>query len=362
MKLQKSKTALGVIALLTIAFLTNWLVSLLPIGNRGLDLTEDKVHTISDGTKAILQELDAPITINYYVTRKSDYLTERLKLYIKRVDGVLKQYESLSDGKLRIVYLDPQPDTDAEDSANLDGISGQRINEDNIYFGLSVQCLDKKSTIPFLNPTNETLLEYNLSSAISEVSLTQKPIIGIISPFQMEGSGIPSFPGQPPQPQAWLIYEQLSQQYTLRDMRGYPKAYDPEDLDALFLIHPTDITPEAEYQIDQYILKGGTVIAALDAFSIIAAQTRPTPDPLNPTPQEGLPTSSTLPSLLPSWGVTFEHQKTLADGKYRTQLPQGLAVSILSLPEEAITDSEEIATLGINDVFFPFPVLSAPLA
>src|SRR5690606_4480193 len=97
----------------------NWLISLTPIGNRGADLTENRIHSLTDGTKAILADLDTPVVIRYYASRSSDYMPEQVKVHLRRVDDVLKEYAGLSNGKLRIENLDPQPDTDAEDSANL---------------------------------------------------------------------------------------------------------------------------------------------------------------------------------------------------------------------------------------------------
>ena len=97
------------------------------------------------------------MSIRYYATRKTESMPRELKLHMRRVDDLLREYAALSDGKLQIEYLDPQPDTDAEDAANLDGISGQRINEDeNLFFGLAISCLDRTTTIPFLDPNDET--------------------------------------------------------------------------------------------------------------------------------------------------------------------------------------------------------------
>ena len=181
-------TTLGILALITIAFFANWLVSLTAIGNRALDLTEEKVHTLTPGTKSILAELkesDAEVTINYYATRDAEFMPRALKLYMKKVDGLLKRYQALAGENLRIVNLDPKPDTDAEDSANLDGIIGQSLNEENLYLGISISFLDEKAAIPFLNPASETQLEYQLSSAIARVARTDKPTLGLMSPFPM---------------------------------------------------------------------------------------------------------------------------------------------------------------------------------
>ena len=146
-----TRAILGIAALSSIAILGNILVSSLGIGHRGVDFTENKVHTLSDGTRAIVKELQAPVVIRYYASRSASYMPEDLKLHMRRVDDLLKEYTTLSGGRLRVENLDPQPDTDAEDSANLDGINGQRIDDENLYFGLAVSCLDKTSVIPFLN-------------------------------------------------------------------------------------------------------------------------------------------------------------------------------------------------------------------
>ena len=168
------RAILGIVAVILIVIFSNWLVSSTSIGNRNIDLTEDKRHTLTDGTKTILSELDTPVIIRYYATRKSEAMPRRIKAYMRKVDDLLKRYSSLSNGKVRIEHLDPQPDTDAEDSANLDGISGQRANEENLYFGLAISCLDQQATIPFLDPGNETMLEYHLSSSIANVSTFKK--------------------------------------------------------------------------------------------------------------------------------------------------------------------------------------------
>src|ERR1035437_5898838 len=116
------RASLGIAALVLIAIFANWLVSLTSIGNHGKDFTENKIHTLSDGTRSILAELDSPVTIRYYASRNTTYMPEEVKLHTRRVDDLPKEYAKLSKGKLRVESLAPQPDTDAEDSANLDGI------------------------------------------------------------------------------------------------------------------------------------------------------------------------------------------------------------------------------------------------
>lgn len=346
-----TRAALGVAALAAAAVLANWLVSMTPAGNRGADFTEKKVHTLSDGTRAILGELDTKVVIRYYASRSTDYMPEDLKLHMRRVDDLLKEYSALSKGRLRVENLDPQPDTDAEDSANLDGINGQRMDDQNLYFGLAVSCLDKTSVIPFLDPRDETMLEYHLSKAIAEVSAPSKPKIGILSALDLKGAPA-MMPGQQPN-RPWVIYQQLKQSFDLVDVPMENPTLDPKELKVLLLFHPAGITPQAEFAIDQYLLGGGTVVACLDAYSV-AAQMTGGGNPM--MGMQGAPTTSTLPTLLGAWGVSFESTKVLADPAYATRMGgDRLGLAVLTLDGKAMPQSDNVITKDLESVTLFLP-------
>lgn len=352
------RAAFGIAALVLIAFLANWLISLTSFGTKGADFTEDKVHTLSKGTKSILSKLDAPITIRYYASRKNEALPRETKLFIRRIDDILKEYVNLSNGKLRVENLDPQPDTDAEDSANLDGIQTQNINQyENVSLGLAISCLDQTSRInidPFDTQAldeQETMFEYNLSRAVGEVSAVKKPVIGVMSALNLKPAPA-MMPGQQGNP-GWVILQQLGQTYEIRDVE-MTAVEIPNDVNVLLLVHPAGITKETEFAIDQFILRGGTLIACLDAYSFEAAATAGG----NPMfgGGGGTPVSSTLPTLLPAWNINFESTQTLADAKYRTILQGNRpGYAILSLPKEAMPDKTDVITKNLNDLFFVLP-------
>ncbi len=351
MKSPISRAIFGIFALLAIAILANWLISLTPYGNRGSDFTENKIHTLSEGTQSILSELDTPIVIRYYASRNSDYMPEQLKVHIRRIDDLLKEYANLSNGKLRIEKIDPQPDTDAEDSANLDEISGQRINEDNLYLGMAVSALDKKVVLPFLDPNEETMLEYHISKAIAEVTTPGKPVIGMIAGIDLVGSPA-MMPGQQGQ-QPWVIYQQLKQSFELKDLGMNPKKIDANEMKVLFVFHPAKISQQTEFLIDQYLLNGGTVIACLDAHSV-SAQMLGGGNPM--MGQAGTPTTSTLPTLLPAWGVKFTSQQVLADPIHSTLLGGNRkGVAVLSLPQSAMPNKDSIITKNLESITLYLP-------
>jgi ABC-type uncharacterized transport system involved in gliding motility auxiliary subunit len=346
-----TRATVAVIALAAIAIFANWLVSLSSFGNRGADFTEKQIHTLSDGTRAILGEIGAPVVLRYYASRNTDYMPEEIKLHMRRVDDLLKEYASLSKGKLRIENLDPQPDTDAEDSANLDGINGQRMDDQNLYFGIAISCLDKTSVIPFIDPRQETMLEYQLSKAIAEVSAPSKPKIGVMSAFSLKGepAGMPGQQGVP----GWVIYQQLKQSFDIEDIPMTTTTIDPKSIKVLMLFHPAEITPEAEFAVDQYLLGGGTVVACLDAFSV-AAQMTGGGNPMMGMP--GTPATSTLPTLLKSWGVSFESGKVLADPTYSTRMAGNRdALAVLTLTKDAMPQADSVITKDLDTVTLFLP-------
>jgi ABC-type uncharacterized transport system involved in gliding motility auxiliary subunit len=348
-----TRAALGVASLVVIAVSANWLVSLTSLGNRGADFTEKQIHTLSKGTRAILGELDTPVVIRYYASRNTDFVPAEIKLHMRRVDDLVKEYAYLSKGKLRVENLDPQPDTDAEDSANLDGINGQRMNDQNLYFGLAISCLDRTSVIPFIDPRDETMLEYHLSKAIAEVSTPVKAKIGIMSALNLKGAPA-MMPGQPPTP-GWVIYQQLKQSFDLVDIPLQSPVIDPKAIKVLLLFHPAGITPEAEFAVDQYLLGGGTVVACLDAFSV-AAQMTGGGNPM--MGQQGNPTTSTLPTLLTAWGVSFESAKVLADPTLATKLGgDRLGLAVLTLNKDSMPQQEQgnVITKDLASVTFFLP-------
>lgn len=346
-----TRATVAVIALAAIAIFANWLVSLSSFGNRGADFTEKQIHTLSDGTRAILGEINAPVVLRYYASRNTDYMPEEIKLHMRRVDDLLKEYASLSKGKLRVENLDPQPDTDAEDSANLDGINGQRMDDQNLYFGLAISCLDKTSVIPFIDPRQETMLEYQLSKAIAEVTAPAKPKIGVMSALSLKGEPA-GMPGQKSAP-GWVIYQQLKQSFDIEDIPMTTTTIDPKSIKVLLLFHPAEITPEAEFAVDQYLLGGGTVVACLDALSV-AAQMTGGGNPMMGMP--GTPTTSTLPTLLKSWGVSFESGKVLADPIYSTRMAGNRdALAVLTLTKDAMPQADSVITKDLDSVTLFLP-------
>src|ERR1700737_3845607 len=128
-------SVLGVVAVFVILVAINLLGGLFKVRS---DLTENKLYTLSNGTKKILRKLDAPVEIRFYFSKNNASVPVPLRTYAQQVEDLLAEYQQYSRGKVKIVKLDPKPDSDAEDSANLDGIEGQAVAlKDKVYLGIA---------------------------------------------------------------------------------------------------------------------------------------------------------------------------------------------------------------------------------
>lgn len=272
---------------------------------RGLDvdLTEENLFTLSEGTKEILGSLDEPITIRLFVTKRLGELNPGHANYADRVRQLLDRYVDLSDGKVQFELYAPEPFTDEEDLAVSYGLQGVPLDNtgDLGYYGLvATNSVDTLETIPYLSPDRESFLEYDLTKMIFKLSRDEKPLVGLIAGLPVAGG--PSGP-QGQGGQAWAIVEQVRDFFDITTI-AVSETTIPANVDALMIIHPKGLTDQLKYAIDQFVLKGGKVLAFVDANSEIdVAISR----------GQGDAGRSDFDQLLNAWGVELVEGKVLGD-------------------------------------------------
>jgi len=329
-------SAVGVIAMFLLLVAINFIAAQF---RQRIDLTAEKAYTLSPGTKAILAKLDTPVQIRFYVSQRATEMPVALKTYAQQVDDLLWEYEQASHGLIEVQKLDPEPDSDAEDSARLDGVQGQPVaGGDRIYLGLSVTMLDHKEAIPFLAPSRERLLEYDVSRAIARVAQAHKPTIGVMSALPV--MGMPMMPmAQQEGTEPWAFVSELQRDFEVKQVEINADRI-PDDVQVLVVIHPKGISDATQYAIDQFLLRGGRLLAFLDPKDL-----------LDQTSQGmgGPPSTSNLDKLLRAWGLTFETNKVVADLNYLAHTRQGRAPAILLLNEKAM-NHEDIVTADADNI------------
>ncbi|MCB1275598.1 Gldg family protein [Prosthecobacter sp.] len=351
---KQSTTGITAILVIAIVVVLNFLVGGLGFGNFRVDLTQDRIYTLSQGTKNILSRLneDEPVTIRYYYTTDDRVMPNVLKPHVRAVEDLLLEMVKASGDKIILETIHPNPNTDEEDNARADEIQDMGpVNQegDKIYFGLAVQCLDQKEVIPFLNPPgpNEgSAVEYDIARAISKVIKPTKNVVGVMSAMPVMGS--PMYPFQKQQGDGpWVLIQQLRSDYEVVEVPIGADKIDP-NIKVLVVLHPADISETAEYAIDQFLLGGGKVIAFVDPNSVVAQAFSGRPNPMTGQ-QSMINTTSDLKNLFKAWGVGFKSDLVVADMNYRGMLQGRNNPTALQLPAEAINREDRI-TSGLNSL------------
>ena len=329
------------------------------------DLTEGNLFTLSEGSKKLLDGLaeeregdseSSPLEIRFYVTRGEKGVPVVVNEHGTRVEDLLDQYKAYSGSNLELQKINPRRDTDAEELAVNDGI--QLLNN-AFYIGMAISYLDSTEVIPVLDPTRATNLEYDISRAIKTVLKLkdERETVGVMSGLNVWGGPDPTNPmammnrGQQQPP--WYFLQQLQRDFNVE--RIEPAATEiPATVNALLLIHPKNVSEATEYAIDQFVLRGGKLIAFVDPLAQRDDSGQQNPQMRIP----GLGGGSNLNRLFTKWGVPFDNTQVVADFNYRLTprdpIAQGrLQPAYLALNKNAL-NKEEVVTRDLGTIRLPY--------
>jgi len=297
-------TTTGVVLAVVLLFAVNILASRL-LGPVRIDLTEHRLFTPSEGTRAILTGLDEPVTLRFYLSKRELERAPGIGGYADRVRALLEEYERIADGKLTLRVVDPEPFSDEEDRAIGFGLRGVPLGLDEgiFYFGLvGTNSVDDEEVIPFFTTEREQFLEYDVTKLVHNLSSPQQKVVGLLSSLPIEGQGpamqaaMGAMTGPP-----WTVVDQIRQLFELRSL--HPSLDEiPDDIDVLMLVHPQTLPREALYAIDQYVLRGGRVVAFADPYSEAQQEAMAMAGGMMPPTMSR---RSEIDELLSAWGVTL---------------------------------------------------------
>lgn len=326
------------------------------------DMTAENLYTLSKGSKAVLGQLTEDVTLKYYVSSSSAEMPMALKTYAQQVGNLLKEYERAGGGRLVVEEYDPKPDSDAEEWAQRYGVEPQTGGNpfgQGIYFGVVAVCGDREETLGVLSPRTESTLEYDLTRLVTRVAWPERPVVGVMTslPDVLGGQMNPMMMqmGQRP-PQGWAAFSELAKDYDVRTVEPDSEKID-DDVKTLVVVHPKNLSDKALYAIDQFVLRGGKLVACVDPFSIKDMQSsRSQQNPM--MGQMGGDGPSTLGKLFDAWGVKFEEGKISCDLEAATKLNNGQGgvesnPAFLSLGT-ANMDKGDLIVADLTNVMFPF--------
>ena len=309
-----------------------------------VDLTQGRLYTLSEGTRSVLGKLEAPVKIRLYFSQGAE-VPLPIKAYGRRVEDMLAEFRQVGRGKVLVEKLDPEPDSEAEDSAALEGVEAQVAGPgDKFYLGASVSYADQKIALPALALDREPLLEYDLTRAIARAASTAKPVVGVMSALPVFGMPPSQFTGgQPMEPQVFI--SELRRDYTVKRVALDPDRID-DDVKVLLVIHPRGIGEKGQYALDQFVLRGGKLIAFLDPSAYFDQMGQM-------AGMGGGGTPSSLDKLLKAWGLAFDSGKVVLDMRYQTGAGARTLPTLLSLNDSAFAP-DDIATARLGSLLMPF--------
>ena len=330
-------TVIGV-ALAVVCFLAVNLFATLQLGAARLDLTANGLYTLSDGTVAMLKAMKEPVKLRLYASRLLLDSSPGLKPYAARVRETLASYVKLSGDRISLEIIDPEPFSPEEDRAAAFGLRGVPYDStgNRGYFGLvGTNTTDDTDSIPFLAPDREAFLEYDLTRLVYDLAHPEKPVVALL-----DGIGINGGPQSNYRP--WQIYEQMRQFFDMRIMAGDIDRFG-DDVKALVIVHPHDLSDKTQFAIDQFVLRGGPTIVFVD----------PLAENMQRNAQMGAPppnVASNLDRLMKAWGVELAPNKVVGDRRAAMQvqaMSNGRAVVIQYLPwltlgKDALDDNDAV--------------------
>ena len=280
-----------------------------------VDLSENNLYTLSDGTRNLLKGLEEPINLYFYFSDQASESMPSLRSYADRVREMLEEFDSEADGNIRLSVIDPLPFSEAEDRATQFGLQAVQlgVSPDPIYMGLAgTDSIDNEEAIPFFQPDKEAFLEYDIAKLVSTLSSPERAVIGIVSGVEITGSFDPQIQRMVP---PWMIYQQAQQLFEIRNL-GTTFVDIADDISLLWIVQPKNLSNETLYAIDQFVMRGGKAMIFVDPVADV-----------DPASTEGMPQGmpsmgqgSDLPTLFDAWGIEFAGDEVVADAGQALQI------------------------------------------
>ncbi len=346
-----NRLSVSSLLMLAVIFLAVIILSNILLRGVQLDLTESRLFTLTDGTRNILNAIEEPVNVYFYYSDTATVEQPQIRAYATRVTELLDEFRSVAGSNLNVEVIDPEPFTEAEDEAVAHGLRSTQIqrNGDNVFLGIvGTNSVDGKEIIPILDPSREQFLEYDLAKLIYKLSVSDRPVIGVISSLPITREFDPAT-RQMQQP--WLIIQQLEQLYAIENIDQTATEIS-DDVDMLILLHPKQIADEMLYAIDQFVLGGGRLLAFVDPHAEIE---QPVQDPQNPQAAMFAERSSDLNKLFQAWGVEYSTDQVVLDDSYAINVGLGNGrqpvrhVGIMALTEDAM-NSTDVTLNKLNSI------------
>lgn len=305
-----------------------------------IDLTADKLYTLSAGSRHIVENLKEPVHLTFYYSEELIKEVPVLRNYARSVQDLLQEYVRLSDGQLVLNIVKPALFSEEEDAAAAAGLQGFPNGQgQSIYFGLVGDRGEQHEVVSFFNPQRESLLEYDISQLIYRVGRTKPAKVAVIS------GGLPIFRSMDPRTRQakppWAVMDQLQRVFDIVQILDINLSSVESDVDLVMLVHPRLLPDKTLYALDQFVLRGGRLLVFVDPLAEL--------DNSEDVMGAGFTDkSSSLEKLFDAWGLSYDPKQVLLDMGYAHSIPvsqYGREVphlGVLGFNEQAINREQNV--------------------
>ncbi len=300
----RNRLALAAIVLAMVLFVAFNILTRATLTQTRLDLTEQRLFTLSEGTRKVLAEIDEPLTLRFYLSKALVEANPYYGNHARRVEELLREYERLAAGGIRLQVYDPEAFSPEEDQAVAEGLQGAALaaGAGVVYFGLTgFNATDDSDVIPFFQPERAAFLEYDLTRLVHNLANPEKPKVAVLGALPLQGNGLTGF-------RPWLATSSLEQFFDLSFLEVQGETLEiGEGIEVLLLAQPEGLSQGALYAVDQFVLRGGRVLALIDPWSEALSE-------INQRSGGYVSTGAAeMAPLLAAWGLAIDPETIVGD-------------------------------------------------
>ena len=247
-------------SLLQVLLIAGSLIALTYVATQFLwraDLTENNRYTLASASHDVTRDLDDPVTVTAYFT---DDLPARFGRTKDEFQALLQEFRAAADGNVEFTFVNPNEDDAAAKEARQAGVrpvtidvrERNQMTQKRAYLGAVFQYQDQREVLPFVEPGSA--MEYTIARTMRKLTQDDQAVLGVL-----QGHGEPGLDAMP------QLRDALSGRYDLQPVSGVDTAGVPPDVDVLLVARPQNELPtQAALAIDQYVMRGGPVLFALN--------------------------------------------------------------------------------------------------
>ena len=308
-----------------------------------VDLTENKVYSLSDGSRQVIDDIAEPINLYFFFSETTSKGMTSLRNYANRVESLLQEYAKYSNGKIKLHSIDPEPFSEAEDQAAQYGLTAANLGPigESIYFGLAASnTVDDQQVIGFFDPQKETALEYDLSQLVYQLSDSEPVNVTLLTDLAVAGGQNPMTGQVEP---AMVFYSELQQLFSVNKIDSQVSEV-PMDTDILIVAHPKNLSEPLTQSIDSFAQQGGRVLLFVDPHYESDAMAM----------MGGMGANTSDFPLLKEWGIRFDFDNVVLDAStgLEVRTPQGgiaRHLGILGFGQQQLND-DDVLTANLESI------------